>query len=161
MLSAIASQSLIACCTTRLESPQITRRVAPHVLDMRMPWSSASYSASLLEAWLKLIWRTCLSFVPLGETSTTPAPAPCCLLDPSKNIVHELDRSGGPSVWTSVHSTRRSRSTCALIVVGCLNCRSHGLSSMFHSTTRSVAPGLLRMSASGVLLMIVIGCSSK
>ena len=25
----------------------------------------------------------------------TPAPAPCCLLDPSKNIVHELDRSGG------------------------------------------------------------------
>src|ERR1041384_3251974 len=62
---------------------------------MRMPWSSASYSASLLEAWLMLIWRTYLSFVPLGETSTTPAPAPCCLLDPSKNIVHEFDKSGG------------------------------------------------------------------
>src|SRR4051794_34008661 len=61
---------------------------------MRMPWSSASYSASLLEAWLKLICRTYLSFVPLGETSTTPAPAPCCLLDPSKNIVNEFDRSG-------------------------------------------------------------------
>src|ERR1043165_1195471 len=71
------------------------RRVAPHVLAMRMPWSSASYSSSLLEALLKLIWRTYLSFVPLGEISTTPAPAPCCLLDPSKNIVHELDRSGG------------------------------------------------------------------
>src|SRR3954466_3335028 len=26
----------------------------------------------------------------------TPAPAPYCFLDPSKNIDHELDRSGGP-----------------------------------------------------------------
>src|SRR4051794_17906265 len=128
---------------------------------MLMPWSSASYSASLLEALLKLIWRTYLSFVPLGETGTTPALAPCCLLDPSKNIVHELDRSGGLDVWTSVHSTRKSGSTWALIVVGCLNCRSRGLSSMFHSLTRPVAPRLLRMSASGALLTIVIGCSSK
>src|ERR1041384_6144130 len=137
------------------------RRVAPHVLAMRMPWSSASYSASLLEAWLKLIWRTYLSFVPLGEISTTPAPAPCCLLDPSKNIVHELDKSGGPGVWTSVHSTRKSGSTWALIAVGCLNYRSHGLSSMFHSTTWPVAPGLLSMSASGALLTIVMECSLK
>src|SRR3954466_9128922 len=128
---------------------------------MRMPWSSALYSASLLEALLNLIWRTYLSFVPLGETKTTPAPAPCCLLDPSKNIVHELDISGGPGVWISVHSTRKSGSTWALIVVGCLNCRSRGLSSMFHSATRPVAPGLLGISASGVLLTIVIGCSLK
>src|SRR3954469_7398097 len=100
MFSATASQSLIACWTTRLESPYITRRVAPHVLAMRMPWSSASYSASLLEALLKLIWRTYLHFVHLGETRTTPAPAPCCLIDPSKNIVHELDVSGGSCVST-------------------------------------------------------------
>src|SRR3954471_16011483 len=129
----------------------MTRRGAPHVLAMRMPWSSASYSASLLEALLKLIWRTYRSFVPLGETSMTPAPAPCFLLDPSKNIVHELDRSGGPGVWTFVHSTRKSGSTWALIAVGCLNCMSRGLSSMFHSATCPVAPGLLRMSASGAL----------
>src|SRR4051812_12292031 len=102
-----------------------------------------------------------LSFVPLGQTRTTPAPDPCCLLDPSKYIVHELDRSWGPGVWTSAHSTRKSGSTLALIVVGCLNCRSRGLSSMFHSTTRPVAPGLLRMSASGALLTIVMECSSK
>src|SRR4051812_40904562 len=102
-----------------------------------------------------------LSFVPLGETSTTPAPAPCCLLDPPKYIVHELDRSGGPGVWTSAHSTKKSGSTWALIDVGCLNCRSRGLSSMFHSATRSVASGLLRMSASGALLTIVMECSSK
>src|SRR3954467_1206541 len=104
MLSATASQSLITCWTTRLESPYIKRRVAPQVFAMRMPWSSASYSSSLLEALLKLICRTYLSLVPLGEISTTPAPAPCYLLDPSKNIVHELDMSGGAGVWTSVHS---------------------------------------------------------
>src|ERR1041385_1053067 len=124
---------------------------------MRMPWSSASYSASLLEALLKLIWRMYFSFIPLGETRTTPALSPCCLLDPSKYIVHELDRSRGPGVWTSAHSTRKSGSTWALIVVGCLNCRSRGLSSMFHLATRPVAPGLLRMSASGALLTIVMG----
>src|SRR4051812_29157079 len=62
---------------------------------MCMPWSSASYSASLFEALLKLIWSTYLSLATLGEISTTPSPAPCCLFDPSKNIVHELDRSGG------------------------------------------------------------------
>src|SRR3954468_18834553 len=139
----------------------MARHVAPHVFAIRMPWSSASYFASLLEALLKLIWRTYFSFVPLGDTRTTPAPSPCCLLDPSKNIVHEFDRSGGAGVWTSVHSTRKSRSTWALIVVGCLNCMCHGLSSMFHSATRPVAPRLLRMSASGALLTIVIGCLSK
>src|SRR4051812_18962681 len=128
---------------------------------MRMPWSSASYSTSLLEALLKLIWRMYLSFVPLGETGTTPDPAPCCLLDPPKYTVHELDRSGGPGVWTSAHSTMKSGSTWALIAVGFLNCRSHGLSSMLHSATQSVAPGLLRMSASGALLTIVMECSSK
>src|SRR3954471_22105441 len=112
---------------------------------MRMPWSSASYSASLLEALLKLIWRTYFSFVPLAETRTTPSPAPCCLLDPSKNIVNEFDRSGGPGVWISFHSTRKSGSIWALIVVGFLNYRSRGLSSMFHSAHRLVAPGLLRM----------------
>src|SRR3954463_4263066 len=111
---------------------------------MRMPWSSASYSALLLEPWLRLIWRTYLSFVPLGETKTTPALAPCCLLDPSKNIVHEFDRSGGPGVWTSFHSTRKSCSTWDLIAVGFLNCRSRGMSSMFHSATRPFAPVLLR-----------------
>src|SRR3954470_15490558 len=99
-----------------------------------------------------------LSLDPLGEISTMPSPAHCCLLDPSKNIVHELDRSGGLGVWTSSHSTRKSGSTWALIVVGCLNCRSRGLSSMFHSATRLVAPGLLSMSASGALLTIVIEC---
>src|ERR1043165_7048234 len=122
---------------------------------------SASYSTSLLDAWLKLIWRMYFSFVPLGEIRTTPAPAPCCLFDRSKNIDHEFDRSGGPGVWPFAHSTRKSGRSWALIAVGCLNCRSRGLSSMFHSATCPVVSGLLRISASGALLTIVIWCSSK
>src|SRR4051812_47768336 len=62
---------------------------------MRMPWSSASYSASLFEALLKLIWSTYLSLAPLGEIITTPAPAPCCLFDPSKNISMSWTGLGG------------------------------------------------------------------
>src|SRR3954471_1858371 len=95
MFFATVSQSLIACWTTRLESPWIERRVAPQAFAMHMSWSSASYSASLFEALLKLIWSTYLSLAPFAEISTTPAPAPCCLFDPSKNIVHEFDNSGG------------------------------------------------------------------
>src|SRR3954471_13352418 len=124
---------------------------------MRMPWSSASYSASLFEALLKLIWSTYLSLAPFGEISTTPAPAPCCLFDPSKNIFHELERSRGPSVWTSIHSTTKSGRTCALIDVGCLKHRLQGLNSMFHWATHPVAPGLLSMSESTALLTTVIG----
>src|SRR3954466_15149196 len=99
MLSATASQSLIACWTTRLESSWIERRVAPQAFAMRMRWSSASYFASLFEVLLKLIWSTYLSLAPLGEISTMPAP----LGYPSKNMVHEGDRSVGPGVCTSVH----------------------------------------------------------
>src|SRR3954471_7731762 len=73
MFFATVSQSLIACWTTRLESPWIERRVAPQAFAMRMPWSSASYSASLFDALLKLIWNTYLSLSPLGEINTTPA----------------------------------------------------------------------------------------
>src|SRR3954471_18627657 len=111
MLSATASQSFIVCWKTRLESPYITRRVAPQAFTMRMPCSSASYSASLFDALLKLIWSTYLSLYPLDEISKTPAPAPWYLLDPSNNILHELERSGGQGVCTSIHSTRKSGST--------------------------------------------------
>src|SRR4051812_11106001 len=111
MLSARASQFFIACWKTRLESPYMMRRVGLHVFSMRMSWGGASYSALFLDAWLKLIWRTYFSLVPLADISTTPAPAPCCLFEPSKNIDHEFDKSGGPGVWTSAHSTRKFGST--------------------------------------------------
>src|SRR3954463_9719655 len=97
-----------------------------------------------------------LRFSPLGEMRTTPVHAPCFLSNPSKNIFQEFERSGGQGVCISIHSTRKSGRTWALIDVGCLNCGSRGLRSMFHSATRPVAPGLLRMSESGALLTIVI-----
>src|SRR4051812_14475769 len=94
-----------------------------------------------------------LRFSPLGEISTTPANAPCFLFDPSMNIFQEFERLGGPGVCTSIHLTRKSGRTWALIDVGCLNCRSRGLSFIFHCATRPIVSGLLRMPESGVLLM--------
>src|ERR1041385_8797629 len=73
----------------------MSRRVAPQAFAIRMTWSRASYSVSLLDAFSKLIWSMYFSFSPLGEISMMPAPAPCCLFDLSKNIFHELERSGG------------------------------------------------------------------
>src|SRR4051812_38098988 len=102
-----------------------------------------------------------LNFSPLGVMRTTPAPAPYFLFDPSKNIFQEFERSGGSDVCTSIHSTRKYGRTCALIVVGCLNFRSRGLSSIFHHATLPVAPGLLRMFESVALLTTVMGCSLK
>src|SRR4051812_37679830 len=97
------------------------RRVASQDLVIRIPCKRASYSASLLEALSKLTWRMYFSFSPLGEISSTPAPAPCFLFDPSKNIFQEFERSGGLGVCASIHSTRKSRRIWALIAVGCQN----------------------------------------
>src|SRR3954465_9563882 len=97
------------------------RHVAPQVSAIRIPCKRSSYYASLLEALSKLTRSKYFSFSPLGEISTIPAPAPCFLFDPSKNIFQEFERLGGPGVCTSIHSTRKSRRTWALIVVGCRN----------------------------------------
>ena len=97
------------------------RRVAPQALAIRIPYKRASYSASLLEALSKLTWSTYFSFSPLGEIRTTQAPAPCFLFYLSKNIFQEFERSGRPGVCTSIHSTRKSGRTWALIAVGCRN----------------------------------------
>src|ERR1041384_7568551 len=61
-----------------------------------------------------------------GSQHTTPALAPCFLFDPLKNIFQEFERSGGPGVCTSIHSTRKSGRTWSVIVVGCLTCKSRG-----------------------------------
>jgi hypothetical protein len=48
------------------------------------------------------------SLSPCGDISTTPAPAPSTLLDPSKYIVQTLERSGGPVFYNSSHSAVKS-----------------------------------------------------
>src|SRR5664279_2281286 len=98
MFSEMASHSFIVFCTTRFNSPYTTSRVAPQALAIRMPCSSASYSTSLLEALGKFIWSTYRSLSPFGDVRTTPAHAPSFLLEPSKYMVQELDRSGGVGV---------------------------------------------------------------
>jgi hypothetical protein len=45
---------------------------------------------------------------PWGDISTTLAPAPSTLFEPSKYIVHTLDRSSGPMFCNSSHSAVKS-----------------------------------------------------
>jgi hypothetical protein len=52
---------ILHCCTTRFESPNIFKRVAPQALAILMPFNRASYSASLFEACKKLIRSTYFS----------------------------------------------------------------------------------------------------
>jgi hypothetical protein len=84
-------------------------------LAIFIPWSSALHSASLLEAWGKLILSIYFNLSPCGDIRTTPAPAPWILFDPSKYIVHTLDKSGGPVFYNSSHSAVKSGKTWDLI----------------------------------------------
>jgi hypothetical protein len=90
--------------------------VAPHAFAISIPCSRALYSASLLEAFGKFNCKTYRILSPLGEMSTTLAPAPCALFEPSK-YMEELDISGGPGVWISVHSAMKSGRTCDLMAL--------------------------------------------
>src|SRR3954454_24647024 len=94
MLSLIASHKFIVCCTTRFESPYISRRVAPHAFAIRIPCRSASYSASLFDGSGKFIRNTYLILSRWGDIRITPVPAPVLLLELSKYIVQEPDMSG-------------------------------------------------------------------
>jgi hypothetical protein len=49
--------------------------------------------------------------LPCGDIKTTPAPAPWTLFDPSKYIVHTLDKLGGPVFCSSSHYAVKSGST--------------------------------------------------
>src|SRR3954465_6336671 len=105
MLSLIASHKFIVCCTTRFESPYISRRVAPHALAIRIPCRSASYSASLFDGCGKSIRKTYFILSRWGDIRTTPEPALVFLLDLSKYIVQEPDISGRAGSCASVQST--------------------------------------------------------
>jgi hypothetical protein len=112
MLSLKVSQRFITCCTTRLELPKILRRVALQALAILVPCNRASYSASLFDAYGKLIRNIYFSLSPCGHISITPTPAHSTLLDPSKYIVHTLDKSGGPVFCNSRHSAVKSGKIC-------------------------------------------------
>jgi hypothetical protein len=130
-------------------------------LAIFIPWSRASYSASLLEAWGKLILSTYFNLSPCGDIRTTPAPAPWTLFYPSKYIVHTLDRSGGPVFCNSSHSALKSGKTCDLIAFHFSYVISRGDNSIPHKETCPVAEGLFNMLDSGASLTTIIGCTAK
>jgi hypothetical protein len=98
---------------------------------------------------------------PCGDIKTTPAPAPWILFEPSKDIVHTLDRSGGPVLCNSSHSAVKSGKTCDLIVFRFSYVMSRGDNSIPHKETRHVAEGLFNILDSGASLTTMIGCTTK
>jgi hypothetical protein len=98
---------------------------------------------------------------PCGDIKTTSAPAPCILFEPSKYIVHTLDRFGGPVFCNSSNSAVKSGKTCDLIVFRFSYVMSRGDNSIPHKKTRPVAEGLFKMLDSDASLTAMIGCTAK
>jgi hypothetical protein len=98
---------------------------------------------------------------PCGDIKTTPAPAPWTLFDPSKYIVHTLDKSGGPVFCSSSHYAMKSGSTWDLIAFRFSYMMFRGDSSIPHKETRPVAAGLFNIFDSGASLTTMIGCTVK
>jgi hypothetical protein len=101
------------------------------------------------------------SLSPVGDIRTTLAPAPWILLEPSKYIVHTLDKSGGPVLCNSNHSAVKSGKIWDLIAFLFSYVMSKGDNSIPHRETRPVAEGLFSMLDNGASLTTMIGCTMK
>jgi hypothetical protein len=98
---------------------------------------------------------------PCGDIRTTLAPAPWTLFDPSKYIVHTLDRSGGSMFCNYSHSAVKSGNTWDLIAFRFSYMMSRGDNSIPHKETRPVAERLFNILDSGASLTTMIGCTTK
>jgi hypothetical protein len=98
---------------------------------------------------------------PCGDIKTTPAPAPWTLFDPSKYIVHTLDKFGGPVFCSSSHSAVKSSNTWDLIAFRFSYVMSRGDSLIPHKETRHVDAGLFNIFDSGASLTTMIGCTAN
>jgi hypothetical protein len=97
--------------------------------------------------------------LPCGDIRTTPAPAPWILFEPSKYIVHTLDKSSGPALCNSNYSAVKSGRICDLIAFHFSYAMSRGDSSISHKETRHVAEGLFNIFDSRASLTTIIGCT--
>ena len=95
---------------------------------------TASYSASLLEAWNPNLSAYSMS-IPSGEVRINPTPLPCAFMAPSTESF-QMGRSVGAWVFlvgsVEVISMTKSVKTCPFIVVFGLYLMSNSLSSMAH-----------------------------
>ena len=102
---------------------------------------TASYSASLLEAWNPNLSAYSMS-IPSGEVRIRPAPLPCAFVAPSTESF-QMGRSVGVSAGTAeVNSMTKSARTCPFITVFGLYLMSNSLSSMAHFISLSEVSGL-------------------
>ena len=105
---------------------------------------TASYSASLLEAWNPNL-NACLMSIPSGEVRIRPAPLPCAF---NASSTESFQMEGLVSVWafsagsSGVNSTTKSAKICPFIAVFGLYRMSNSLSSMAHFISLSEVSGL-------------------
>ena len=99
---------------------------------------TASYSASLLEAWNPNLSAYSMS-IPSGEVRIKPAPLPCAFEAPSTESFH-IGRSSSERVGSAssigANSMTKSARTCPFIAVLGLYLMSNSLSSMAHFAFR-------------------------
>jgi hypothetical protein len=110
------SQSLFTWLMTTSESTYTINLLILSETMMLSPWTSASYSAVLLDA-RNRSWSAYLSCSPPGEIKRISVPAPCSLSEPSKYILYISATSGLFGTWCSVHSDMKSTSARVFIAV--------------------------------------------
>jgi hypothetical protein len=112
-----------------------------------------------------IVWKLiCISYFnlsPCGDISTTLALAPSTLLDPSKYIVHTLDKSGCPVFCNSSHSAVKSGRICHLMAFLFSYVMYRGEILIPHKETHPVASGLFNIFAIGASLTTMIGWTAK
>ena len=102
---------------------------------------TASYSASLLEAWNPNLNTYSMS-IPYGEVRIRPAPLPCAFEAPSTESF-QIGRSVGVLAGTiEVNSMTKSARTCPFISVFGLYLMSNSLNSMAHFISLLEVSGL-------------------
>ena len=105
---------------------------------------TASYSASLLEAWNPSLSAYSMS-IPSGEVRIKPAPLPCAFMAPSIESF-QMGRSVGAWMFlvssAKGNSMTKSSKTCPFIAVFDLYLMSNSLSSMAHFVSLPEVSGL-------------------
>jgi hypothetical protein len=109
ILSLLQSYSFYTCFATNWESPRIRSHRMSRSLASRSPVTSPSYIVILFVAG-NPSWIAHFKMSPSGGISTTPAPAPFKVYDPSKYITQWSGNSSMPRKPESVHSAMKSAS---------------------------------------------------
>src|SRR4051812_13534274 len=102
----------------------------PISLASLMPWTKASYSATLFDA-AKWICSTYLSLSPFGEVRIMPAPSPDIILEPSKCICQNSESGQGGLILSFCPIYQKicqslGLDRCARLILDSMSCNLNG-----------------------------------